>query len=492
MEKFALIIAVENYLDPIITPVKHAENDARQFAKALELHCYERSNMQVLLSSTATKTTIQSHLTRILSHANEEAYVIIFYAGHGFAENDHNYLTCSDTIKADLVRTSISLQSIFLTSRRSRCKHIILFLDCCHSGFEIDESMRGILSEITDDQFKKFFEDSEYHLGFASCRTDEYSYSSTTLEHGIWTYHIIEAFMGNVIEALERKRFLTADSLQTYLSREVPRTVRKAFTGTRVQTPRVFGNYSKGFVLADFKEIFEKRAANLRPKLAQLKRVFFSGSTSGRVKSLSGFRKHHRVPDSVNPATENFLARIGRQEVEDYANDIFNELRSSFGYRRQEIDLSIDAASASILTKDFTVIIQLALNPQDTSEYLLTTEVTEIQNPGCLNTDAFNSVFSEAFNALTFQFDKKFDVESLIDAIEAINNKDLISVDYPGDVSSCTIRMKEYDASITVTSHDFRIEHASPVQPKKLIESFHNAQKLLVSAHDIKLLPLHS
>lgn len=491
-ERFALIIGIENYQDHRISPVRHAENDARDFAGVLQLHGYDAKNIRLLPSSTATKTTIESHLRTTLSSADEDDYVTIFYAGHGFAENDHNYLTCSDTVRGDLVQTSISLQAILKGIRKSKCKKIVLFLDSCHSGFEIDESMRGILSDITDDEFREFFKDSEYHIAFASCDTAEYSYSSNKLRHGIWTHHIIEAFKGNAVRALERNRFLTADSLQVYLSKEVPRTVRKLVTGPQVQRPRVLGNCSKEFILADFKEIFEQKAAKLQPNLAQLKKVFFSGSRNGRVRALSGFRKYHEVPDSVNSAAERFVTNVGHQEVEDYANKVFQDLKQAFRFKRRDIDLTTGDSSASIQTNDFTVNIWLAINPDDPSEYLLTTEVTDIRNPVSVRTKAFNSVFERTFNSLTFQFDKKFDIEALIDAVEAIHEEDLISVEYPADASSCTIYIKGLEAKIMVTPHEFVIEHTYSMEPIKLIDSFSNAQKLLINEHNIKMLPLHS
>ncbi len=490
-EKFALIVGIENYHDTHINPVTYAESDAREFAEALKLHGYDQKDIKLLVSSGATKTVIQSYLRNLLSTAAEDDEVIIFYAGHGFAENDNNYLTASDTVKGDLVRTSISLQRIFEFIRKSKCKKVLLFLDSCHSGFDIDESMRGILSDMTDEEFKEFFEDSKYHLAFSSCDTEQYSYSSKRLRHGIWTYHIIEAFKGNETKALDRDRFLTAESLQAYLSKEVPRSVRKLLTGTQVQTPRVLGNYSKGFILADFKEIFEQRAANLQPKLNQLKKVLFSGAKFGNVKSLSGFRKYsHKVPDSVNSATERFVARIGQEDVQKYADEVFQNLKDAFHFKRADINLQIGDATATILTPNFTVEISLGIDPDDPSGYVLTTEVTDIIKPSAIQTEEFNNVFEDTFNCLKFQFEKKTDITALIDAVEAIEDPELISIDYPADTSFCTIKIEGLDAEIKVTQSEFIISHGRPVEPIRLINSFNNAQKLLVNTHSIKLLPL--
>ena len=146
-EIYALIIAIENYIDPSINSVAYAENDAKEILSALSLHNTGTLNSFLLLSKEATKTRIESNLRSILNSATEDDQVIIYFAGHGFAENDDNYLTCADTVRGDLVNTSIPIQTIFTEIRKSKCKKVMIFLDSCHSGFEIDESMRGILSD---------------------------------------------------------------------------------------------------------------------------------------------------------------------------------------------------------------------------------------------------------------------------------------------------------------------------------------------------------
>jgi hypothetical protein len=489
--KFALIIGVEEYNDPKIPHVKYAENDAKEFVDALQLHEYSASNIMTLLSSAATKTTIESKSRTLLSSASLEDEIVVFYAGHGFAENDKNYLTCGDTVQGDLVRTSIPLQELFGLFRKSVCKRILFFLDTCHSGFDVDESMRGIMSEMNDAEFKKFIKDSEYHVVFASSDTDQYSYSSNTLRHGIWSYHIIEALKGNAKSALERSRFLTVDSLLAFLKQEVPRTIRKTFSGAQVQTPRLLGNCSGTFLIADFKDIFQKRAAALSPKKAQLKQVLLSGVRIGNVKSLSGFKKgSHSVPKACTNSTREFVAKIGRRNVEDYANKLFSGLRSVFKYKLGDVDFAMneDESNARLLCKDFTVYISLALNDDDPSKYLLRTEVTEIRNPEALASEEFNRLFANTFDSLTFKSDREFGVEALIKAIEDVGDEDKVSVNYPGDISSCTIKVKGLDASIVIEGSKITMVYSRNVEVKELVGSFHALQRAFLG-HGIVMLP---
>jgi len=488
-EIFALIVAIENYIDPSINNVAYAENDAMKFTEALYLHNLDSQNTFLLMSKEATKTRIESKLRSMLGSATKNDQVIIYYAGHGFAENDHSYLTCTDTVRGDLAKTSISIQTIFSNIGKSRCNQVTLFLDSCHSGFEIDESMRGILTGMTDEELKEFFKDSEYHVAFASCQIDQYSYSSEALKHGIWSHLIIEALRGDASDALERKRFITADSLQTYLSREVPRAIRKIFTGSHTQTPCVFGNASKGFIIADLKELLDRKREKILPKLAQLKKVFFSGEELGKISSLSGFKKHHRLPDLINNATDSFVKRIGHEKVGKYSDNLFKSLKEAFGFKRRDINLNDDSESISIISKDFSVNIGIEINPEDYSEYILNTEVTEIQNPESIRSSEFNEVFIDTFNSLTFQFDKSFDIKNLIDAIEDIDDEDVISVNYPGDLSSCTISISGFDNSIHITPHHCSIKSDYCVAPKDLIGSFNDAQALLMNTHELRMLP---
>lgn len=260
-DKYAFLIAVEQYHDAAINAVQYAESDAKEFASALASHGYAKEMQTTLLSSSATKTRIESVFRTTCESLRKRDQLLLFYAGHGFSDAGHNYLTCHDTIIADPSRTSIRLQWFLDTLRKSDCENALLFLDCCHSGLPIDESMRGLLSDMTDAEFKEFCADSEYHLAFAACKTDQKSFSSSALKHGIWSYHLIEAFSGRSKNALDRDKFLTASSLQAHLSSEVPRTLRYTFTGTRTQTPRCWGNLSREFILADFTDIFAERDA---------------------------------------------------------------------------------------------------------------------------------------------------------------------------------------------------------------------------------------
>lgn len=92
-EKHAIIIAVEDYQDPSIEKVKYAENDARAFATALDQHGFKKINRTCLVSYEATKARLESLLRTRIASLMEDDQLILFYAGHGFADTAKNYIT---------------------------------------------------------------------------------------------------------------------------------------------------------------------------------------------------------------------------------------------------------------------------------------------------------------------------------------------------------------------------------------------------------------
>lgn len=477
-EKHAIIIAVEKYQDRKIQSVLYAENDAKEFASVIEQHGFENLNLTLLINEHATKTRIESTLRTILRRLEKDDILFIFYAGHGFSDASRNYITCHDTVYIDLSSTSIGLQSVFSSVRKTKSQKIIFFLDSCHSGLDIDESMRGLLSEMTDEEFKKFCNESEYHAVFASCDHDESSFSSSKHKHGIWTYHIIEALNGVNKRALERNRYLTTSSLQNYLSKEVPLTLKNTFTTRKNQTPRLWGNLSREFILADFKEIFDHRRAESSATI-QLKKASFLGFKFGSIKSLSGFKRNYKVPEFVSDTTRNFVRNIGSEELTEEADKIFSDLKSNFKYKRREISMDQDHGVASILTPDFTVNISIDLDEEDLGQYKITIEVSEIKNPDSIASEEFAETFDNLFDRTGCYFSESPDIKEIIDVIEEIDDPDIIRVDYPADESECKIFMHNFSGYIHVENYSISLVHRSKTTVKNLLEITNKLPSLL-------------
>ncbi|MDQ7831146.1 MAG: caspase family protein [Desulfovibrionaceae bacterium] len=448
-EKYIIIIAIERYQDINIGNVKYAENDANSLKQTYLYHGVPVENIFMLVGENATKTRIESLFRRVLACLVEEDELVIFYAGHGFFEG-YNFLTCYDSVKVDYRHTSIPINNILSDIKEAKCKKVSIFMDSCHSGLKVDESMRDLMSSMTDEEFKSFCAESEYYTAFSACASDEKSHSSPDLRHGIWSYHLIQALSGNDENALERGRFLTATSLQNYLSRNVKLTLRSTFTDIKRQTPQKWGNSSREFIVADLEQVLNAKRIASKTGFAKIENFSLITEFSGAVRRLSGFKSAHKVPKNVCSATSSFVKKIAAGELSTSLEEVFEELKSVFKFKRVDLKMNISVGEGTIVAPDFTFAISVDIDSDDPAKYVIRKEVCEVQNYDTLVGDNFAEVFDNCFDRVEFVFDKAVNIENIIDKVEDIS-KDGVKINYPADLSRCDLVIEGLGFYINVT-----------------------------------------
>lgn len=488
MRKVAILIAVELYADKQIKPVKYANADALAVKSVLQEHDFHTDDQTILINDTATRTLIKSRVRKVLNSLTEDDTVYFFYAGHGFAKNTKNYITCFDTQQDDLENTSIAVEWLFKEFKGSECNRIVLFLDSCESGMLASTDIRGIYSALTEDELKEFFEDSEHCICFAACKPGQYSYHSGIIKHGIWSYHLVKAMNAEASDALVHGRFLTSSSLQNYLKSAVPKTLRESLTGTQTQTPWLYGAMNSDILIADVSQIIEKRKRAANPQSGQLRKIRLYIEQQLSVKNLSGYLKRHHVPDSVNSATESFVAEISQKDISEDLDSVHGALRQEFGFKRKDLRVEYSEGSGSIITPYFDYDVSIFLNSDNPSEVIWQRQILNIRKPEQILTDQFDQVFSDMFDTLEFTSGRIIKVEDVIDSVEDLEG-DTLSIDYDKEHNWCTIAVEGLDAQIHVTSNTIAIICTTRESPRLLIESFFNVQKILVDNHQIMQLP---
>ncbi|MFI8619317.1 caspase domain-containing protein, partial [Acidovorax sp. NPDC077693] len=426
------------------------------------------------LSAEATKTRIESEVRRVCKTVTEGDTLYFFYAGHGFSKNDKNYITCHDTVRKDLAPTSIELQGLLKEFAKSKCRNIILFLDSCHSGLEIDDSMRSILSDLSDDDFRDFCRTAEHHQAFSACKPDEQSRSAPYLKHGIWTYYVLEALNGRDKSALERGKFLTASSLQAYLSNSVPKSPYLP-TGD-LQTPMAWGNKTREFIIADFTEIFAEQDAAARIGLGKFKGISMQGRVIGLIKKLSGFKSSNKVPAAVNATTRGFVRSVASDEIDQRVQELADALRASFGYKRKELRVDPDG---TIETPDFVVAVDINIDPDDTAKYIISTSVWDIKNPAIIASAEFAAVFDSAFDRMCFSVSGKIDVKAVIDKVEDEDDSRGLEINYPSSAKFCTITAPGLTPQIEVHADQVIVQFRSKQSVQALLSEGQSFTKLV-------------
>jgi uncharacterized caspase-like protein len=478
MADITFVVAIETYADPKIAPVKFAEADAKEFSKALERHGFIVDAL--LLSGEATKTRVESAIRKVLESVTEKDRVFLYYAGHGFASVDRNYVTCHDTVRGDLEATSIPIQWIFSRIDRSECRRCAVFLDACHSGITHISNERGILDHLTEHQIAKFFADAEHKVCFSACKDTQKSYSAPALKHGIWTYHILEALNGDAPEALDQGRYLTAQSLQDYLQIEVPASARKVRSDQPKQTPVLYGSQTSNFRIVDLKELLAQRSA-VDPTLSDVKEVIVRYEQQISVRNLGGFKRGHHVPDYVSTSTRQFVERAAQPDVEETLNTTFEAIKEKLNYKRKE--MAIEAGK--IVTPDFEYTVYASQDENEPTEALLIEEISNIEAK-IIENEEFNEIFQARFDELVVSAARKINVTKVIDTVEALPSG--IYVDFPKDCSSCEITFDNSRLSLVVHPNRVIVRAVMKSTPLELAKGLVEVKKLIAPTPVRKLL----
>ncbi len=157
--------------------------------------------------------------------------MIIFYAGHGAVETDpanpdgdgfEKYLLPYDADLNDLYTTSISMDEIRKIFQRIIADRLIFIADTCYSGASGGRTM--LATKTRANLSDKFFERISKGKGrviISSSSANEISKEDDSLQHGIFTYFLLEGLKGKADN--DGDGIITVSELFSYLSRKVPK-----------------------------------------------------------------------------------------------------------------------------------------------------------------------------------------------------------------------------------------------------------------------------
>jgi hypothetical protein len=490
MRRVAFIVGIQDYLDKTIGSVDFAENDVIGIANALVQLGLAASDITTLVSGQATKTVIESRLGKIIKSLSKDDVFYLYYAGHGFAENNTNYITCHDTQLNDMANTSIPLHDILRQLKESEIKQSVIFIDACESGLPLDSSMRRMYSGMSEEELDEFLAEAEGTICFSACKADEGSYSHAKIKHGVWSYHVIRALSGDAPEALVNRKAITPTSLQNYLSKQVPLSLRTLRSSGDTQTPWMCGAMSRDLLIADVGEILEARQNKKAPLANQLKKGTISSMYVKSVRSLSGFRKgSHTVPNQVSGTTQSFVEDISKDEIRGALDAVHVGIRKHLKYKRADLKVSCDGGSASIITPDFDYHVEVTINEDDPSTVTFHEFIENISDGHIIMSDKFDSAFNSGFNSVDFIFEDEIDIDVIIDKLEDLEDSSL-HLDYDSTSTIVKISIDNFPAEIVVEPDRMRIVVQRPIAPRKLLPLVEEGLKQVTSRESFALLPL--
>jgi len=194
------------------------------------------------------------------------------------------------------------------------------------------------------------------------------------------------------------------------------------------------------------------------PAIHSLPTVLLRGESTGRIRRLGGFARHHRVPDAHHDAAQAFVRRAGHPEVKAAAERLHGDIRELFGYKRREFGYTCDDGSALIKTPAFDCEIRVDQCAEIAKNYRLITEVVRLHDGPTAGDPRFHRCFQARCDHLAVNFPQAVDLEAKIDAIEDIPEI-APHLDYAPDASAFELKLPALDLHIHVgeTAMTFRL-----------------------------------
>ncbi len=226
---WALVIGIGNY--DHMPVLQYTDDDAYQvyaFLKSPEGGAVLDNQIKLLIDENATKSNIENSLNFIVSNADKNDVVFIYFAGHGLEGSFVPY-------DYDGYNNLLMHKNILKILDKSRAKHKLLIADACHSGSMIAQRS----------PFKSML--SEYYLDFEktrggtalimSSKENENSLEYSGMRQGVFSYFLIQGLRGEA--DFDKNGIVNVAEIFDY----VYINVRK-YTKNK-QTPIISGDYDK-------------------------------------------------------------------------------------------------------------------------------------------------------------------------------------------------------------------------------------------------------
>ena len=232
---FALIVGIGKYQDARIPQLNYTHADAQAFYELLtdpQRSGFQKQNVKLLLDADATHTQIRKAVNQwLFNQVTPDSTVLIFFAGHGGQEQDKcdveagrqaYYFLPWDADPEDLASTSLSQSDFERLLRTLRAQRMVMFLDACHSTGVAKPGGRD-LAIVAAPEYERLAE-GEGRVVIAAAKPEQRSWEDEKLQHGIFTYHLLEALRGKA--DTNGDGYVSIQEVAAYLQREVPRTVK--------------------------------------------------------------------------------------------------------------------------------------------------------------------------------------------------------------------------------------------------------------------------
>ena len=245
-KRWALVIGVDKYQDPQISPLKGSDNDARLIADALVRYAGFPRDQVILLSTDQpaerqpTRVNILRRLSNLSTAVPKDGLLLVSFAGHGMERSGQAFLLPSDAQISDqisfLEETAISMNRVKERIKETGVSQVVVLLDACRNDPGGRADAINPLSSAYTNAFNFDVRNREVQAFATVYATGigQRAYEYTEKKQGYFSWAVVEGLKGG---AANDKGEVTLSQLVKYVQDTVPKRLAIDLGSTKQQRP---------------------------------------------------------------------------------------------------------------------------------------------------------------------------------------------------------------------------------------------------------------
>lgn len=245
-KRWALVIGVDKYTDPQISPLKGSDNDARLIANALVRYAGFPQDQVILLSTDQpperqpTRVNILRRLSNLSTAVPKDGLLLVSFAGHGMERSGQAFLLPSDAQISDqisfLEETAISMNRVKERIKETGVGQVVVLLDACRNDPGGRADAPNPLSNAYTNAFNFDTRNREVQAFATVYATGigQRAYEYTEKKQGYFSWAVVEGLKGG---AANEKGEVTLSQLVKYVQETVPKRLAIDLGSTKQQKP---------------------------------------------------------------------------------------------------------------------------------------------------------------------------------------------------------------------------------------------------------------
>jgi tetratricopeptide (TPR) repeat protein len=245
-KRWALVIGVDKYVDPQISPLKGSDNDARMIADALVRYSGFPQDQVILLATNQpterqpTRVNILRRLSNLSTTVPKDGLLLVAFAGHGMERGGQAFLLPADAQISDqisfLEETAISMTRVKQWIKDTGVGQVVLLLDACRNdpGGRADAPNPLSNAYVSSFNFDVRNREVQAFATVYATGIGQRAYEYTEKKQGYFSWAVVEGLKGG---AANDKGEVTLSQLVKYVQEAVPKRIAIDLGSTKQQKP---------------------------------------------------------------------------------------------------------------------------------------------------------------------------------------------------------------------------------------------------------------